>query len=117
MSVRHPSTIGVHYSVAACSPIYQNHHHEMMNFQRSIIVHPTVSGNGMGSYMLDECNNDVLSCQIEKEKELALKVKELESHLETQKEKYDAVKEDLRCAKTRAQKAEWHVMKGGCALM
>jgi hypothetical protein len=30
--------------------------------------------------MWDECNNDVLSHQIEEKKELALKVKELEYH-------------------------------------
>jgi hypothetical protein len=71
----------------------------------------------MGNYMWDECNNDVLSRQIKGKKEIALKVKELEYYLETQKEKYDAVKEDLREAKNRAQKAKWHILKGRCALM
>jgi hypothetical protein len=48
---------------------------------------------------------------MEEKRELMLKVKELEFHLETQKEKYDDMKEDLKEAKVRVQKAEWHLMK------
>jgi hypothetical protein len=117
MAIRHPSAVGMHYPGTVCNPIYQNHHHKMMNFQCNIIVHPTLPGGSMVNYMWDECNNDVLTRQIEEKKEMALKIKELEYRLETQKEKYEAVKEDLRDAKSRAQKAEWYIMKGRCALM
>jgi hypothetical protein len=54
---------------------------------------------------------------MEEKRELMLKVKELEFHLETQKEKYDDMKEDLNEAKVRVQKAEWHLMKRMCVVL
>jgi len=48
---------------------------------------------------------------------LEIKVKELELRLASQKEKYDDMKEDLRDAKHRAQKAEWRLIKGTCTVM
>jgi len=35
MAIRYPSAMGMHYPGTACSPIHQNHHHKMMNFQRN----------------------------------------------------------------------------------
>jgi len=54
---------------------------------------------------------------VEEKKELESKVKELELRLASQKEKYDDIKEDLKEAKVRAQKAEWHLMKRMCVVM
>ena len=55
--------------------------------------------------------------ELEEKKELAQEVKELEFCLANQKEKYDDMKQDLRDANERAQKAEWRLMKGKCVVM
>jgi hypothetical protein len=55
--------------------------------------------------------------ELEEKKEWAQKVKELEFCLANQKEKSDDMKQDLRDANERAQKAEWRLMKGKCVVM
>jgi hypothetical protein len=55
--------------------------------------------------------------ELEEKKEWARKVKELEFCLANQKEKSDDMKQDLRDANERAQKAEWRLMKGKCVVM
>ncbi len=71
-----------------------------------------------GAYYWDNRHdNNMILKEDEEKKQLAQKVKELEFHLANQKEKYDDMKQDLRDAKERAQKAEWRLMKGKCALM
>jgi BMFP domain-containing protein YqiC len=72
----------------------------------------------LSNYYWDDRNNsNVLIKAVEEKKELESKVKELELRLASQKEKYDEMKEDLRDAKHRAQKAEWWLMKGTCMVM
>jgi len=100
-------------------PIYQNHHHESNHIQRNIFVQPNSMANiDGGAYYWDNRHvNNMILKEDEEKKQLAQKVKELEFHLANQKEKYDDMKQDLRDAKERAQKAEWRLMKGKCALM
>jgi len=100
-------------------PIYQNHHHESNHIQRNIFVQPnSLSNIDGGAYYWDNRQvNNMLLKDDEEKKELAQKVKELEFRLANQKEKYDDMKQDLRDAKERAQKAEWRLMKGKCVLM
>ena len=69
-------------------------------------------GPGWSNYT----GNDLMK-EVEEKRELAQKVKDLEFRLANQKEKYDDMKQDLRDAKERAQKAEWRLMKGKCILM
>jgi hypothetical protein len=100
-------------------PIYENHHHESNHIQRNIFFNqPSGYNIGLSNYYWDDRNNsNVLMKAVEEKKELESKVKELELRLAAQKEKYDDMKEDLRDAKHRAQKAEWRLMKGTCMVM
>jgi hypothetical protein len=100
-------------------PIYQNHHHESNHIQGNIFVQPnSISNIDGGTYYWDNSHvNNMLLKDNEEKKELAQKVKELEFRLANQQEKYDDMKQDLRDAKERVQKAEWRLMKGKCALM
>ncbi len=107
-------------------PIIEHSHTE-----RNIIVHPPF-GNP-DTFLPNYYNERNATCiqpyssesvhnasgkLLEEKRELMLKVKELEFRLETQKEKkYDDIKEDLKEAKVRAQKAEWHLMKRMCVVM
>jgi hypothetical protein len=116
---RHNLSNSATYSRPIVHPIYQNHHNESNHIQHNIFIQPNSISNidGANYYWDDRTGNDMLLKQAEEEKELAQKVKELEFCLANQKEKYDDMKQDLRDAKERAQKAEWCLMKGKCALM
>jgi hypothetical protein len=115
----HHSGSSVCYPRPMMHPIYNNHHHKSNHFKRNIFVHPQTVSNIESSYYSyeDRNNSDLLLKHIEEKKELSQKVKELEYHLASQKEKYNDIKEELRDAKNRAQKAEWRLMKGSCRIM
>jgi len=100
------------------NPIYLNHHQQSNNIQRNIFVQPRSLANIEPTtyYWDDRTGNDLMK-ELEEKRELAQKVKDLEFRLANQKEKYDDMKQDLRDAKERAQKAEWRLMKGKCILM
>jgi hypothetical protein len=98
--------------------------------ERNIIVHPPFGNRDtfLPNYYKErnatciqpyssESVHNASAKLVEEKRELMLKVKELEFRLETQKEKYDDIKEDLKEAKVRAQKAEWHLMKRMCVVM
>ena len=106
----HHSGSSVCYLWPMVHPVYNNHHHESNHYQRNIFVQPPTESNIESSYYT---YND----RTKEKKGLSQKVKELEYHLASQKEKYDDVKEELRDAKNRAQKAEWRLMKGSCRIM
>jgi hypothetical protein len=100
------------------NPIYLNHHQQSNNTQRNIFVAPrSLTNIEPTTYYWDDRNGNDLMKELEEKRELAQKVKDLEFRLANQKEKYDDMKQDLRDAKERAQKAEWRLMKGKCILM